>query len=70
MNDGRVDFIGRNDGQVKIRGLRIGLGEIEKCLTNIDGIKSGIALIKKVGKADNICAYYTADKEMDEQFIK
>ena len=48
----------------------IELGEIEKCLTNIDGIKSGIALIKKVGKADNICAYYTADKEMDEQFIK
>ena len=70
MNDGRVDFIGRNDGQVKIRGLLIELGEIEKCLTNIDGIKSGIALIKKVGKADNICAYYTADKEMDELFIK
>ena len=70
MNDGRVDFIGRNDGQVKIRGLRIELGEIEKCLTNIDGIKSGIALIKKVGKADNICTYYTADKEMDELFIK
>ena len=70
MNDGRVDFIGRNDGQVKIRGLLIELGEIEKCLTNIDGIKSGIALIKKVGKADNICTYYTADKEMDELFIK
>lgn len=69
-SNGDVIILGRTDNQVKLRGLRIELGEIEKCLTNIDGIKSGIALIKKVGKADNICTYYTADKEMDELFIK
>ena len=69
-SNGDVIILGRTDNQVKLRGLRIELGEIEKCLTNIEGIKSGIALIKKVGKADNICAYYTVDKEMNEQFIK
>ena len=56
--DGDVIILGRTDNQVKLRGLRIELGEIEKCLTAVDGIKSGIALIRKVGKADAICVYY------------
>ncbi len=55
--DGDVIILGRTDNQVKLRGLRIELGEIEKCLTAVDGIKSGIALIRKVGKADAICVY-------------
>ena len=69
-SDGDVIILGRTDNQVKLRGLRIELGEIEKCLTDIDGIKSGIALIRKVGKADAICVYYTADKQLDPDDIK
>ena len=65
--DGDVVILGRTDNQVKLRGLRIELGEIEKCLTAVDGIKSGIALIRKVGKADAICVYYTADRQLDRR---
>lgn len=68
--DGDVVILGRKDNQVKIRGLRIELGEIEKCLTDIEGIRSGVIVIKKLGKEDGICAYYTADKQMDPEFLK
>ena len=68
--NGDVIILGRTDNQVKLRGLRIELGEIEKCLTAVDGIKSGIALIRKVGKADAICVYYTADRKLEPNEIK
>lgn len=68
--DGDVIILGRTDNQVKLRGLRIELGEIEKCLTAVDGIKNGIALIRKVGKADAICVYYTADRQIEPNEIK
>lgn len=68
--NGDVIILGRTDNQVKLRGLRIELGEIEKCLTNIKGVKSAVALIRKVNNADAICAYYTAESQLDSDFVK
>ncbi|HLX53982.1 MAG TPA: amino acid adenylation domain-containing protein, partial [Aquella sp.] len=36
-SDGNIEYIGRNDFQVKIRGLRIELGEIENILVSYSG---------------------------------
>lgn len=42
--DGKIEFLGRQDKQVKIAGYRIELGEIEVALTRIPDIKSAITL--------------------------
>ncbi|WP_256082227.1 AMP-binding protein, partial [Massilia sp. YIM B04103] len=39
LADGRIEFLGRNDHQVKIRGLRIELGEIEAQLLRQPGVR-------------------------------
>ncbi len=68
--NGDVVILGRTDNQVKLRGLRIELGEIEKCLTSIEGIRSAVAVIRKVGQEDGICAYYTAEGDPDVEYLK
>lgn len=42
--DGRLEFLGRRDKQVKVGGYRIELGEIEAALLRIEGVKSAVAL--------------------------
>ena len=55
--NGEIEYIGRNDFQVKIRGLRVELEEINKALKSLPEIKNSIVLIKKIHNVDTICAY-------------
>lgn len=45
--DGAVEFLGRIDGQVKIRGLRIELGEIEAALRDQPGVADAAAVVRE-----------------------
>ncbi|MGN6381061.1 MAG: amino acid adenylation domain-containing protein [Dyella sp.] len=46
MPDGNIEFLGRNDHQVKLRGFRIELGEIETKLTEHPGIRETVVLAR------------------------
>lgn len=56
-SDGRIEYIGRNDLQVKMRGYRIELGEVEAALKNIDEIKDAVVVIKAEDGIDRMVAY-------------
>ncbi len=42
LPDGNVEFLGRDDSQVKIRGHRVELGEIEATLERHPGLRTGV----------------------------
>ncbi|PHM37495.1 non-ribosomal peptide synthetase [Xenorhabdus innexi] len=44
LPDGRIEYLGRNDFQIKLRGLRIELGEIEARLRQCDGVHEAVVL--------------------------
>lgn len=70
LPDGNVMVLGRKDNQVKLRGLRIELGEVESTMARVDGIKSAVVLIKKLQGKDHLCAYFTADRQIDIAALK
>src|SRR5262249_59800837 len=47
LEDGTIEFLGRNDFQVKIRGYRIELGEIEAKLAEYEGIGEVVAIVRE-----------------------
>jgi amino acid adenylation domain-containing protein len=49
MPDGRIDFLGRLDGQVKIRGHRVEIGEIEALLKQHAEVKAALVQVQKEG---------------------
>ena len=43
--DGNIEFVGRADNQIKIRGFRVELGEIEEALRNHPGITDSVVVL-------------------------
>ncbi len=63
--EGDIVFMGRMDGQVKLRGLRIEIGEIESRLSQYAGIATSAVAVKEVNGVQMLCAYYTAEEDID-----
>ncbi|MEQ7005673.1 amino acid adenylation domain-containing protein [Actinopolymorpha sp. B17G11] len=55
--DGALDYAGRADHQVKLRGHRVELGEVEAALAGC----SGVAAAAVLARDDRLVAYYVAE---------
>ena len=66
LPDGNIEFLGREDFQVKIQGYRIELGEIEAAVKQNENIKDAIVIAAGgAGEAKNLVAYIVPNKEFN-----
>ena len=71
QEDGNICYIGRNDFQVKIHGLRIELEEIENAISSVDGVsRSAVTVGQDQAGRQFLCAYYTAVSPVEIEDIK
>ncbi len=63
-NNGQIYYLERADNQVKIRGLRIELEEIENKMLEYPGIKKAKVIKQTIGNREIISAYYIASKRI------
>ncbi|NWE64957.1 non-ribosomal peptide synthetase [Pseudomonas tolaasii] len=64
--DGVLEYLGRLDQQVKLRGFRVEPEEIEARLLALDGIAQAVVLVRDA----QLIGYYTAPAGLDEHQVK
>jgi amino acid adenylation domain-containing protein len=66
LPDGRLEFVARIDRQVKVRGYRVELGEIEARLTEFPGVRQAVVLLKN----QRLVCYLESDREIDRKDVQ
>ena len=65
LTDGRIEFIGREDKQIKLNGYRVEIAEIEALASRYPGIRNSVALLKEIGNKETLAMYFIAGEEID-----
>ncbi|MFY9555779.1 MAG: amino acid adenylation domain-containing protein, partial [Blastocatellia bacterium] len=58
-HDGEIEFVGRMDDQIKIRGFRVEIGEIEAALRQHEAVREALVLAKEDERGDKRLVAYT-----------
>ncbi|CAG6395522.1 amino acid adenylation domain-containing protein [Streptomyces cocklensis] len=61
LPDGTLEFFGRSDDQVKLRGHRIELGEVAAALETGPGVRQAVVAVRD----ENLVAFYVAEQSAD-----
>jgi amino acid adenylation domain-containing protein len=66
LADGNLEYLSRLDGQVKIRGNRVELGEVENALARVGGVRDAIVVDQRSdSRGTYLVGYYVADARLE-----
>ena len=63
LPDGALEWLDRLDGQVKVRGFRVELGEVEAALLRCPGVREAAAAVRRDGPGDARLVAYAVPRE-------
>ncbi|MFL5385967.1 MAG: amino acid adenylation domain-containing protein, partial [Longimicrobiaceae bacterium] len=61
--DGTLDYLGRIDHQVKVRGFRVEPGEVEAALAALPGVRDAVVMLRDAPAGDRRLVGYVASPE-------
>lgn len=64
LPDGTLGIIGRKDGQVKVRGNRVEVKEVEACIRSIPGIRDVTVRPIASDGTKALCAYVVSNQDI------
>jgi amino acid adenylation domain-containing protein len=70
LADGRVEFLGRTDFQLKVRGFRVEPGEIEARLLDVPQVREAVAAVHGEGGGQRLVAYFTASQAVEAEALR
>ncbi|MCP4644451.1 MAG: amino acid adenylation domain-containing protein, partial [bacterium] len=70
-DDGALEYLGRTDGQIKVRGFRVELGEIESALRDAPAVKDAVASVTEGARGDGrLMVYIVSDGTPDVDALR
>jgi amino acid adenylation domain-containing protein len=60
---GALEFLGRVDQQVKVRGIRVETGEVEAALRALPGVREAAVVVRQAGEGEARLVAYVAGEE-------
>ncbi|MCG8615929.1 MAG: amino acid adenylation domain-containing protein [Desulfobacterales bacterium] len=66
LDDGNIEFLGRIDHQVKLRGFRIEPGEIESLLSRHPAVMEAVVVLTGDGENKQLVAYVAVDHDPED----
>ena len=71
LPEGKVEFLGRRDSQVKISGFRIEIGEIENTLLRLPGVREGAVVVtERTDRSQQLVAFYSGERPPDADAMR
>lgn len=71
LPEGKLEFLGRRDTQVKISGFRIEIGEIENTLLSVPGVRDGAVVVaERADHSKHLVAFYSSQQPLEVKVLQ